>query len=521
MKKIPSLSFIWCFTVLFLISSKNVESQNLFYKTYGTTNLDELFTLNKCSDGGYYMTGRTNTPAFRSDAFIVRTDSAGTILWEKIIQFDSTGVVFSGAGMLSDESMILIFTEYTIFPIPNTILMRLDTQGDTLWVRQMASIVACCNADNFYPLANEEFLFLGQSQQFTFDGFLTKINSSGTRVFDFTFNIDYERNWPAAFTVSPDSEIVIVGTVEQEIPTHPEHGFLIKTDMSGNFISGETYSDSINVGIRDVIINADSSYTLLLGKKLLRTDTSGAILYSKTNSSSNNVYNLVLAPGGGYYALGSAGIARMNDTYDTLWTKKYNIEGVGSKGFFINNDLSLSLASTTDTIENILGNRDVVMLKLDSLGNAFCHDEGSFDVNYQTTLTTIVGFDSLYTYYNWISMPNYPGWHHITFSNGITSDTICSPLAVSEFVNLNPYILFPNPVTQNTFQLIVSDPKIKDPEVLLMSIDGKMISGCLQKNKNDEVSFTFSLPSSLANGIYFAVIKSADFERRLKMVVLR
>src|SRR6187455_1758053 len=108
--------FHFIIVILYTLLSVSANAQNLFYKAYGTVNIDDVFSLDNCSDGGYYITGQTNTAPFRSDAFIARTDALGTILWEKIIQFDSTSVHYSGAGMLSDESMVLFFTEYSIFP---------------------------------------------------------------------------------------------------------------------------------------------------------------------------------------------------------------------------------------------------------------------------------------------------------------------------------------------------------------------------------------------------------------------
>ena len=98
--------------------------------------------------------GRTNTAFLREDAFVVKTDSAGTIVWEKIIQFDSTRMAFTGAGLLTDGSSILIFREYNFAYQPTTHLVKLDPAGDSLWTKQLFAVDICCTAEPVIPLAD-------------------------------------------------------------------------------------------------------------------------------------------------------------------------------------------------------------------------------------------------------------------------------------------------------------------------------------------------------------------------------
>ena len=56
----------------------------LWNKTYGGTGTDVLYTIVQTSDGGYTLGGRTNSfGAGGSDAWLVKTDSNGNILWNK------------------------------------------------------------------------------------------------------------------------------------------------------------------------------------------------------------------------------------------------------------------------------------------------------------------------------------------------------------------------------------------------------------------------------------------------------
>ena len=530
--KISQLHQRFFLSLLFMLTVRICIAQNQYYKIYGTPHDDVAVSLDRCGDGGYYITGRTNTSSFREDGFIIRTNSSGEMLWNKIIQFDTASVHYVTGAMLNDESILLIFREYNpVYQIVTT-LIKLNSNGDSLWTRTFIGTDICCITKPVIPLSNGEFLLAGRRQFFMgeeYSGLVMKFDSSGNTLVNTTFKCEGLEVVVNDYKMTPDSEIVLVGGLMEHIQTHEPHSFLLKISMSGDLISGETYIDTINdFGILKILPNYDHTYTLQASEQtILKTDTSGAILSSLANVGSDNFTSISMTPDSGYFLTGSrnfptlypAGLVKTNSLLDTLWTHTYFAQEFFPELTVNPNDNSIQAASTTDSITNIFGNSDVVLIQLDSSGNSWCHDIDYFDINFQPSANTVISFDSSYTGGNWGASTKNSTWHQVTFLNGFLSDTICSPLAVQE-INNNPDIsVFPNPVSQNTFKIFTGGSKCET--IQLMTVEGKNIVGAVQKTSQDKNEISVSLSSSVPNGVYLLLVESSGKEIPLKLVVMR
>ena len=60
-------------------------------KTFGGISDDKGFSLDKTTDGGYIITGRTGSYSNDDDVFLIKTDSQGDSLWIKIIGIPDYG----------------------------------------------------------------------------------------------------------------------------------------------------------------------------------------------------------------------------------------------------------------------------------------------------------------------------------------------------------------------------------------------------------------------------------------------
>ena len=527
--KISHFHLRFILILLFMLTGRIGIAQNQYYKVYGTPQDDMGISLDRCADGGFIITGWTNTSSFREDGFILRTNSSGEMLWNKIIQFDTASVQFVMGGMLNDESIILIFREYNpIYQIVTT-LMKLDSNGDSLWTRTFLGTDICCVTKPLIPLSNGEFLIAGGHQFFMgeeYSGLVMKLDSSGNTLFHSTFKCEGLEVFLSDYRLTPDSEIVLVGGLMEHIQTHEPHSFLVKFNLNGDFISGETYTDTTyDFGIAKILANDDHTYTLLGAiQTLIKTDTSGAILSSFKNMGNDDVSSISVAPGG-YFLTGSrnvftgypSGLIRTNSLLDTLWTHSYL-----SREFYVGLSLnpidnSITVITYTDTATNIFGNSDIALIQLDSTGNALCNEVGYYDIHFQPVVNTVISYDSSYSGGNSGPATNQPTWHQVTFLTGLLTDTICSPLAVDE-LKKETALLFPNPVHGNSFKLKYANTS--EAEILLMGMDGKIISG-LKKETQTSQEIILSVPASVANGIYFLKVFSKDETIVLKLVVAR
>lgn len=76
--------------------SVNTNAQIIFQKTYGGTGSDVGSSVKQTADGGYIITGNTQSfGAGGGDVYLIKTDTAGDILWSKTYGGTEWDVSFS------------------------------------------------------------------------------------------------------------------------------------------------------------------------------------------------------------------------------------------------------------------------------------------------------------------------------------------------------------------------------------------------------------------------------------------
>jgi hypothetical protein len=115
------------------------NGNQLWNMTFGDTEREYPTSLVQCNDGGFAFTGSTvNYSADQTDLWLVRTDSAGNLVWNNTYECDSTQ---DGASLIETESGFLIFTTgaWWMSSIDVTYndayLYCTDAYGNLLWNR--------------------------------------------------------------------------------------------------------------------------------------------------------------------------------------------------------------------------------------------------------------------------------------------------------------------------------------------------------------------------------------------------
>ncbi|UCG43571.1 MAG: hypothetical protein JSU73_02845 [candidate division WOR-3 bacterium] len=198
-------------------------------KTFGGSGVDWGSDVLQASDGGYLAVGYTESFGNGGeDAWLVRTDSAGEVLWTRtygaelldratsVTQTSGGGFVFTG------------ITEYTGGPAGDVWLFEVDSAGDSVWARTFggpnldsgSDIVR--TADGGYAVTGWTWSFgTGQS-----DLWLVNTDQMGGLQWDTTFGdswLDYGRS----LQQTGDDGYIVVGE------TFPRGIWLIKTDPYG------------------------------------------------------------------------------------------------------------------------------------------------------------------------------------------------------------------------------------------------------------------------------------------------
>ena len=120
----------------------NSLGDTLWTRTYGGTSFDLGYSVQQTSDGGYIITGYTNSFGLgNGDIYLIKTDPLGNTLWTKTYGGASIDVGLS-VHQTSDGGYVI--TGYTwSFGAGgvDVYLIKTDSLGDTLWTRSYGGTV--------------------------------------------------------------------------------------------------------------------------------------------------------------------------------------------------------------------------------------------------------------------------------------------------------------------------------------------------------------------------------------------
>ena len=106
----------------------------LWARTYGGNYNDKFYSIRQCPDGGFIMTGFTSDTVYNSDVYLVKTDSAGNIEWERTYgenYYDSIG----SQVIITDDGGFIIVGTTKLSNIADTdvFLIKTDSFGNEQW----------------------------------------------------------------------------------------------------------------------------------------------------------------------------------------------------------------------------------------------------------------------------------------------------------------------------------------------------------------------------------------------------
>jgi hypothetical protein len=345
----------WAFFILLLPLSS--PAQITFERTYGGSSADEAYFVQQTSDGGFIITGWTDSfGAGDLDVYLIKTDSLGETLWTK-----TYGGILTDIGnsvlQLSDGDFIIVGLTYSFGAGSfDVYLIKTNSIGDTLWTKTYGGA-----SGDYGSLIQETseggFIIAGLTQSFGAGGadvYLIKTDSLGDTIWTKTYgDIEWDESWSVYQT--SDKGFIITGWTES-FGAGSGDVYLIKTDSLGDTlwtrsyggIDGDAGKFVQETSVGGFII---AGWTQSFGAGgadvyLIKTDSQGDTLWTKTYGSSDNDYanSIQETFNGGFIIIGwtfsfGAGSAdvyliKTDSIGDSLWTKTYGgIDGdVGWSG---------------------------------------------------------------------------------------------------------------------------------------------------------------------------------------------
>jgi len=283
--------------------------------TFGGPKWDEAYSVQQTSDGGYIVTGYTDSYAedFRA-VWLVRTDARGEEMWERT--FGETGWAEGRAVRQTSDGGYILTGFVRVDDQPDVWLVKTDADGNKEWARTFGGPEAEWGfsveetSDDGYVVAG----FTRSEGEGEEDAWLIKTDSRGRQVWGRTFGgpqADYARSvWQTS-----DGGYIIAGRTSS-YGSGGADAWLIKTDADGN----EQWSWPFG-GPKDDFANAvqqtsDGGYVFAGGTRsagdgntdmwLVKTDGNGTLEWGEAfgGSDEEEGCSVQQTPDGGYVMAG-------------------------------------------------------------------------------------------------------------------------------------------------------------------------------------------------------------------------
>lgn len=195
-------------------------------------------------DGGFVFCGSYSTTGAGGsyNGVVTKTDSLGTILWTKRIGSTSYDDYFYSIGRSYDKGFII--SGYSMAPPTRHWLVKIDSTGNTEWVRTFASSATVpggqygsvkCTTDSCYIFAGN--FRIGAD----YAGWLIKIDSVGNPLWNYRYDSPIAETFQSV-DICSDNGFIVSGEIANSGGTGS--GFLLKTDSNGQPEWSYTYADS-------------------------------------------------------------------------------------------------------------------------------------------------------------------------------------------------------------------------------------------------------------------------------------
>ncbi|TMI23363.1 hypothetical protein E6H19_06845 [Candidatus Bathyarchaeota archaeon] len=308
-------------------------------KTYGGTGTEQVYSVHQTSDSGFIVAGSTNSSgAGGNDAWLVRLDPSGQIIWQKA--YGTLGDDFSvGAQQTSDSGFVVsAFTGPSGFA-GSAWIFKTDAAGNLQWQNKYGGF-GCCVLPT-QQTSDDGFIVAGFTDNSGMgDVQVLRLNSTGAVMWARTYGN------PTAFDAA------------FSIQTTPDGGFVVAGITNGYAVNGLIAGDFwvFKIGATGDVVwqhaygGPGADYAISIAK----TSDNGFVVAGWTNS---------FGAGGN-----DAWVLRLDNTGRVIWQKAY-----GGKG----DDVAFSVGQTSDggfivagsTNSSGAGGRDAWLFKLTSTGN--------------------------------------------------------------------------------------------------------------------------------------------------------
>lgn len=358
---------------------------------FGGNGTDYGNSVQQTTDGGFILLGRFEKSSTDYDMYLVKTNAAGDLLWEKtyggygydeghsVQQTTDGGFILLGGR----ENTTSGFGYYDYM-----YLVKTNATGDTLWQNTIGGDFGITYGYSVQQTADEGYILLGSVDDSNIGKgiYLLKTNSTGDRLWHNVFGGAHATGYSVQQT--SDGGYILLGEAKKSGSDYYNDMYLVKTNALGGLTWERRFSGGKDNTGYSVQQTSDGGY-ILLGETT-RPDNQGRIMYVvKTDATGNKMwenkigglfpessgYSVQQTPDGGYILLGEVWsnlvkmyLVKINASGVPQWEKH-----IGGTDF----EIGQSVQQTTDGGFILLGGTnsfgasgfDMYLVKTDQNGN--------------------------------------------------------------------------------------------------------------------------------------------------------
>jgi len=235
--------------------------------TFGGPNWDMGLCVQCTDDGGYIITGETESyGSGKTDVWLIKTDESGGELWS-----NTFGDIYWDYGncvrQTTDGGYIIggVIRSTVDYNYDNAFLIKTDESGDELWSEKFGTNSDIDKGTCVLQTSDEGYVLVGETRSFgagDFDAWMIKTDASGEKQWDTTFG---EGAYDRADCIQPtvDGGYIIAGmTRSSSFPAIENNVWIIKTDASGEEQWNKIFGGSGNDGAYAVQQTEDGGYIM-------------------------------------------------------------------------------------------------------------------------------------------------------------------------------------------------------------------------------------------------------------------
>jgi regulation of enolase protein 1 (concanavalin A-like superfamily) len=238
-------------------STGNVE----WNQTFGGTGGESVQSLIQATDGGFVLTGGTTSNSESIDVWLVKTDSAGNMIWNKRFGGAETELTYSLTATADGGYALCGITGSIAEGASDFLLIKTDADGNQEWIKTYHGE----KSDSAFALVEASdggFVLVGStnfSLESKSDVLLIKTDSSG--------NLQWKKTYGGEGSDSVHSLVetgdgYTLGGFTQSTGAGKNDFWLIKTDLQGNELWNYTYGGLEDDYCHSLVQTPDGGYVL-------------------------------------------------------------------------------------------------------------------------------------------------------------------------------------------------------------------------------------------------------------------